>query len=99
MTDEQILSAIGYDTADEAMKQAVIENIRTIVELRVVGVVSEQMSDEQLAAFTSLQESGDNQAIWQWLRSDVVGVDVSEVYEAILKDYIDQFLEDQKALG
>lgn len=95
MTDEQIIDALGYQKGDNAMKEQVVEDVRAIVEMRVVGLISEQMSEEQLKTFESLQENGDSQAIWHWLRNEVVGVDVSEVYEATLKDYIDQYLREQ----
>lgn len=95
MTDEQIIDALGFQKGDDAMKQQVVESVRSIVEMRVVGLISEQMTDEQLKTFEALQSKGDNQAIWHWLRNEVVGVDVSEVYEATLKDYIDQHLSEQ----
>lgn len=90
MTNEQILEELGFADADQEMKDRVVENARTIVELRVIGVITELMTDEQEAQFSELQAKGDNQAIWEWLKNDVTGVDVSEVYEATLKDYIEQ---------
>lgn len=90
MTNEQILEELGFADADQEMKDRVVENARTIVELRVIGVITELMTDEQEAQFNELQAKGDNQAIWDWLKNDITGVDVSEVYEATLKDYIEQ---------
>jgi len=98
MTDEQIISTLGFETAGEEMRQRVIENIRTIVELRVIGVVSEAMTDEQQQTFESIRDSGDSEAMWKWLADEVTGVDVSEVYEATLKDYLDEYQENQANL-
>lgn len=91
MTNEEIITALGFDTATEEMKERVVENTRTIVELRVIGVVSELINDDQKDAFDAIRNSGDNQAMWDWLRDEVVGADVREVYEATLQDYIDDY--------
>lgn len=98
MTDEQIISALGFDEADEEMKARVVENARTIVELRVINVVSDLIAEEQKPQFEQLISAGDTAAVWAWLREEVVGADVSQVYEATLKDYIDDYLKRQAAL-
>lgn len=94
MSNEEILNELGLSNAPQDMKDRTVENIRTIVELRVMGVVTELMTDEQEAKFDELQAQGDSQAVWDWLRSEVVGVDVSEVYEATLKDYLEEKKQD-----
>lgn len=99
MTDEQIITAIDFDDADEAQKTRVIENIRTIVELRVSNIVTELVPEDKKQKFNELMAGDDNDAVWQWLREEVVGVDVSEVYEATLKDYLDEYLANQALLG
>lgn len=88
MTDEQIISELGFSTADASMQQSVVENVRAIVDARVVGLVSEKMTDEQLVEFERLQATAEDAAVWEWLKTNVVGVDVSQVYEGILEDYI-----------
>jgi len=89
MTDEQIIEDLRFTSADQTIKDRVVENVRTIVELRVIGIITDMMTDEQEATFNQLQEQGDNAAVWEWLKNDIVGVDVSEVYEATLKDYLE----------
>lgn len=90
MTDEQIIAELGFTNGSSDMKARVIENVRTLVELRVIGVITESLSDEQKATFDHLQQGSDNQAVWNWLRDEVVGTDVSQLYEATLADYIEQ---------
>lgn len=90
MSNEEILQELGFEGADQAMKDRVIENVRTSVELRVIGIVSELITDDQEAEFEALQARGDSNAVWEWLRTQVVGVDVHDVYEAALRDYIDE---------
>jgi|GEM_PF-1437356 len=90
MSNEEILQELGFGRADQAMKDRVIENVRTLVELRVIGIVSELMTDDQEAEFETLQAQGDSNAVWEWLRTQVAGVDIHDVYEAALRDYIDE---------
>lgn len=90
MTDEQIIEALGIGAASEEVQRSTVEGIRHVVELRVIGTVTNLMNDEQAAQFAELQAAGDNSAVWDWLRNDLVGVDMKEVYEAILKDYLDE---------
>lgn len=95
MTNEQIIEELGFTNADQEMKDRVVENVRTIVELRAVGIIGELMTEEQEKTFAELQDRGDDQAIWNWLKSDIAGVDVSEIYEAALRDYIEQRKADE----
>lgn len=90
MTDEQIIEALGIGAASEEVQRTTVEGIRHVVELRVIGTVTNLMNDEQAAQFAELQAAGDDGAVWDWLRNDLVGVDMKEVYEAILKDYLDE---------
>ena len=89
MTDDEILIKLGFEGTDPDVRKEMIDNIRTIVELRVISMVSDAIDDEdQREEFERLQESDDTEAVWKWLRDEVVGVDVSEVYEAVLQDYL-----------
>lgn len=90
MTNDQILAELGFAESDEATKEQIIENVRTIVELRVVTIVTDTMTDEQLDQFNTLKAAGDDAAVWDWLKTSVVGVDVSEIYEEILAKYIEE---------
>ncbi len=90
MTDEQIIEELGIGSASEEIQRTTVEGIRHVVELRVIGTVTNLMTEEQAAQFSDLQQAGDDGAVWDWLRSDVVGIDMKEVYEAILKDYLEE---------
>jgi hypothetical protein len=89
MTDDEILERLGLtDVSDTGVRREAIDNVRTIIELRVIGLVSDMIDDDNRAEFERLRESDDTGAVWNWLQSDVLGVDVSEVYEAALRDYL-----------
>jgi len=94
MTDEEIISAIGFDTATPELKSKTAESVRTIVELRVISILGELITDEQEQKLDELR-IGDSKLMWEWLKHEVVGVDVSEVYEAALKDYIDEYKQNE----
>lgn len=91
MTDEQIITALDIEDGTDEVKQHIVEATRHIVEARVIGIVTELMAEDQLADFEQLVAAGDDAAVWNWLRTNVVGADVSEVYEAALVDYIEEF--------
>lgn len=91
MTNEQIITELGFDGASDDVKQQMIDNTREIVEMRVVSMLGEFMTDEQSDEFQHIVDAGNDQAVWDWLREKIVGVDVSEVYESTLQDYLDDF--------
>lgn len=90
MTDEQIIEALRATTAPEAMRQMMVANVRKVVGLRAATAIEEMLSPEQQATYERLQAEGDEQAVWDWLRADIIGVDTSEVYEAMLKSYLEE---------
>ena len=49
MTNEQIITEIGFDGATDEVKEQMIDSIRQIVEMRVIGILGDLMSDEQAA--------------------------------------------------
>lgn len=88
MTDEQIIAAIGFENVPDDVKSKTIDSIRRTVDMRVIGIIGEMIDDDQESQLETLIEAGDNQAVWEWLKNDVVGVDTREIYEATLQDYI-----------
>lgn len=98
MTDEQIITELEFDTANDEVKRSLVDNVRATVDIRVGAVVSELLTDEQQAEFERLQAAGDTQAVWEWLRASVVGVDMREIYESTLLTYLDEVKEQQSAL-
>ena len=92
MTDEQIIEKIGFTNAADAIKERAINAIRGVVQLRVIGVVDASMDEEKSKAFESVQTDGDPQIVWDWLRENIAGVDMSEIYDAILADYLEEYL-------
>lgn len=98
MTDEQILSYLGFESRSELFKRESIENIRAVVDIRAGAIVEEIMTDAQFEEFERLQAQGDRQVIWDWLRESVLGADMKEVYEATLLSYLDELKEQYAAI-
>ena len=90
MTDEQIIDAAGMTTAPEPVKATMVASIRKTVGLRTAAIVEGMLTPEQQETYERIQSEGNDQAVWDWLRSDVVGADVSEVYEATLQTYLEE---------
>ncbi len=90
MTDEQIIEALGAASAPAQLQEVMVANARKVVGLRTATIVEEMLTPEQQQIYEQLQNAGNDQAVWDWLRSDVIGADTSEVYEATLRSYIDE---------
>lgn len=89
MTDEQILEAIGVQSAPEQIQKTMIESIRNTVGARTAIIIEDLMTPEQNDIYQRLQSEGNDQALWDWARNDILGVDVSELYEANLKSHLE----------
>lgn len=87
MNDQELIDALGFTNANSEMQTRVVENVRTIVELRVVGVLSEMMTSQQLQEFEQLKQQNPK-VVWDWLEESVAGVNVRELYKATLEDYL-----------
>jgi hypothetical protein len=95
MTDEEIIAAIGFEAATDDVQKRAVDSIRRTVELQIIGMLGDMITDEQEPKFNELMASGDNQAIWDWLKTDVVGVDTRELYEATLQEYLRKYKENE----
>lgn len=87
MTDEQIIEKLGLTDVDDASREVLVAQVNAVVELRLISVVTDLLSDELLQQFTALQEAGDNDAVWKWL-NDTLTVNVDELRQAVLTDYL-----------
>lgn len=87
MTDEQIIEKLGLTDVDDASREVLVGQVRSVVEMRLIGVVSELLSDEQLDEFKKLQDAGDNDAVWKWL-DETLTVSVDELRQAVMTDYL-----------
>lgn len=87
MSDEQIIEKLGLKNLPKEVQDETLASINRVVELRVMGLVDDLMSDEQRAQLkTKLTE--DPKSIWKWLSKEVT--DVDKMYEAALLDYLDE---------
>jgi hypothetical protein len=87
MTDEQIIEKLGLTDVDDASREVLVGQVRSVTEMRLIGVVSELLSDEQLDEFKKLQDDGDNDAVWKWL-DETLTVSVDELRQAVMTDYL-----------
>lgn len=98
MTDQQILEQIGMNNAAEALQQSTLESIHNTVELRVMGMLGDLLSEEQVSRLEEMERQGATKhEAFQWIGEQLV--DVGELHAKTLEAYIDEFVEKQKALG
>ena len=89
MTDDQILEKLGLpDTTGEA-REVVLHQLNQVVDKRLMNLVIEMLSDEQLEKAEQLQAAGDDKVIWDWLSAELT--DLDKLREGILADYIDEY--------
>lgn len=86
MTDEQILEQLGLTNVDDESRAVLIAQVNAVVEMRLIRLVTDLLTDEQLARFKQLQEAGDNDGIWKLLNEEVTNID--ELRQGVLADYL-----------
>lgn len=95
MDDTTILEKIGMEDAPEELQKETLQLIANTVELRLLGLIEDLLSDEQLEEFKKMEESSSKDEIFQWL-SGIVG-DVSELHDSVQQDYVDELIEQDTA--
>jgi len=86
MNDQEILEALGMTNMPEQFQKETLEEVNQVVELRLMGVVDDLMSDAQREQFKNLQQD-DAEAVRKWLSENF---EMDNMYDATLADYIDE---------
>lgn len=86
MNDQEILEALGMTNMPEQFQKETLEEVNQVVQLRLMGVVDDLMSDAQREEFNALPP--DNPETTQKWLSETFEMD--KLYEATLADYIDE---------
>ena len=98
MTDQQILEKIGMQNAAEALQQTTLARMRNTVELRVMGMLGDLLTHEQVNHLEEMEKQGmTKHDMFQWIGEQLV--DVNELYAQTLEAYVEEFVEQQKTLG
>jgi len=87
MSNEQIIEKLGFGNLPKEVQDQAVEDIRGVVELRVMGLIDDMMSDEQRTAFEQKSQEAP-EAVWKWISAEFT--DVDKLYEATLTDYLDE---------
>lgn len=87
MTDEQIIEKLGLKNLPKEVQDETLQSINRVVELRVMGLVDDLLSEEQRAEL-KVKLIEDPKSIWKWLSKEVT--DVQKLYDAALSDYLDE---------
>lgn len=89
MTEQEIIEALGITEADQATKDSLLQNIYVVVELRVMSVLGEIITDEQMDHLEQMEKDGatKNDMLW-WLGENVASA--HEAIEAMTRDYVEE---------
>lgn len=87
MTDQQILEKLGLQNIPKEVQDETLQSINHVVELRVMGMVDDMMSDEQRVAFEAKSKE-DPESVWKWVSTEFT--DVDKLYSAALEDYVNE---------
>ncbi len=87
MTDEQIIEKLGLGNLPKEVQEETLASINRVVELRVMGLVDDLLSEEQRVELKA-KLAEDPKSIWKWLSKEVT--DVQKLYDAALSDYLEE---------
>lgn len=91
MTDDEILIEVGFEDAPPHAKAKMVENIKEVVEMRVMHLADALMTPTLVAEFDRLVAGGDDAAVWRFFSERVFQADLDEVRDAAMLDYLDEF--------
>jgi len=88
MNDQDIINQLGLENATESIQTKAINQVTSIVELRVAGIIESAMTDEQQAKFDELKNESTD-AVWTWIDSEFT--QAAGLYDEALRDYLVNF--------
>lgn len=95
MDDTTILEKIGMVDAPEELQKETLQLIGNTVELRLLGLIEDLLSDVQLEEFKKMEKTSSKDEVIQWL-SSIIG-DMSELYNSVQQDYVEELIEQDVA--
>lgn len=89
MSDEEIFNKLDISGANEAVKQACLVNINTVVQLKAVQALADILTDEQMSHLEEMEKANSSQddILW-WLGENVASA--HEMIDALTRDYVDE---------
>lgn len=86
MTDKEIIQALHFESLPVEVQELSVEQAREIVELRVIGIVSQLMSDDQARAFEKIKDAPSDE-VTRWIETEFTDIDT--IRQQVLVDYIE----------
>ncbi len=77
------LGALPQNIKDEA-----VNNVKAVVEHRLVGTLDDMLSDEQRKQFETVKQ-GDPEQAKSWV-GEQLSVNLEELYDSLLQDYLQE---------
>ena len=91
MTEQEIIETLGIAAATETAKQATLQNINTVVELRTMQALEDILTDDEVAHLEEMERQGSSkdEMLW-WLGENVASA--HEMISAFTRDYVAELL-------
>ena len=92
MTDEEILKVLGIENSDDNLKSAVLNNFRVTVDARLMNILNETLSKEDIVALEKLEPDGiSKDEMLNWLSGRVTNI--YEISRALSESYAQELKE------
>ena len=87
MTDDEVFTVLGIGDASDDDKAGCLHNINMVVNLRVLSMMNDLLTDEEVEHVEQMERNGSTQddILW-WLGENVASV--HELYGATRRDYV-----------
>lgn len=89
-TKEQLIQELGLDGMPAQQQEMLLNTVYSNLNLRVIGLISDKLDDNQLTELNKLIEKNDDTAV-QWIESNVPD------YVSIIENEAKTLIEDLKS--
>lgn len=92
MTREELIIALRLQDVDEEERNKIVKTTLATVDERFAYVIDETLTQEQASGLEAVADTEDFEKIQSWIKEHIPHA--SEVYDAILRDYVDELIKD-----
>ncbi len=92
ITEQEILDKLGLTKASSKGRSDLLDNFYAVVELRVLGILGEIVTAEQMNHLEQIEQEGaTKEDLLDWLGDNIV--DARDTIDVVARDYIEELSE------
>ena len=91
MTREELIVALRLQDVDGEEQDSLVKGVLATVDERFANIIDETLSSEQAKELDAAADTENFETIQQWIKEHMPHA--SEVYDAVLRDYVDELRE------